>query len=255
MEPVATLVLLPGLDGTDVFFRPLLALLPSSIQPRVIVFPTPNAGGYDELLQFVREVTADLPEFTIFASSFSGPLAIMLAAVEPERVKGIILCSTFVRAPKPGLPRYRFAMVPPVVWTLRAMRRLPVWLRRRDDPLRVAKAETWSRVSAQALAERGRAILEVDVRETLQNCPQPVLCLDFADDQVVPRHNAEEICQLHLAATMVTLPGGHFGMFTHPGPVAEQVVSFIGANSKNPRPSINHPLNVSTPCSHGPVGR
>lgn len=37
-EP-ATLILLPGLDGTDVFFRPLLAALPQWISPIVVQYP------------------------------------------------------------------------------------------------------------------------------------------------------------------------------------------------------------------------
>jgi hypothetical protein len=36
----ATLVLLPGLDGTDVFFQPLLASLPASITPLVVIANT-----------------------------------------------------------------------------------------------------------------------------------------------------------------------------------------------------------------------
>ena len=34
-----TLVLLPGLDGTEVFFKPLLASLPHWIHPRVVCLP------------------------------------------------------------------------------------------------------------------------------------------------------------------------------------------------------------------------
>ena len=39
-----TLVLLPGLDGTEVFFRPLLASLPEWVRPHVVSFPP--AGGH-----------------------------------------------------------------------------------------------------------------------------------------------------------------------------------------------------------------
>jgi len=253
MDAPITLVLLPGLDGTDVFFRPLLALLPRSIRAQAIVFPTPNIGGYDELFQFVREATAGISEFHVFGSSFSGPLAIRLAAAEPERVRGVILCATFVRPPKESLPRYRFAMVPPVVWTVRALRRLPVWLRRRDDPLRMAKAETWARVSAQALAGRARAILGVDVRAALRGCPQPVLCLTFEDDRVVPFHNAEEIRQLHPDTTLVKLPGGHFGMFTHPGPVVERLIPFMAGTVRLGSP-LNPVRKFAEPQSRRDIG-
>lgn len=47
MSIPATLILLPGLDGTEVFFRPLLAWLPKWITPMVVQFPTAgaDAGG------------------------------------------------------------------------------------------------------------------------------------------------------------------------------------------------------------------
>jgi len=37
------LILLPGLDGTDVFFRPLIASLPPPVSPRVVCLPTSGA--------------------------------------------------------------------------------------------------------------------------------------------------------------------------------------------------------------------
>src|SRR5262249_21500880 len=152
------LVLLPGLDGTDVFFRPLAALLPPSIRPLVVRFPQSGDNGYDELLGFVRRAVAKIPEFYVLGSSFSGPLAVLLAATEP-RVRGIILSASFLRSPRPTVARFKFAAVGPVIWMLRAARRIPVWtLRRRQDALRRAKAETWSNVSAHCLAKRVCAI-------------------------------------------------------------------------------------------------
>ncbi|MCS6897224.1 MAG: alpha/beta hydrolase, partial [Nitrospira sp.] len=93
-EP-ATLVLLPGLDGTDVFFRPLLATLPVWIKPTVVQFPTVGANDYPDLLRFVRLTLAERLSYYVLGWSFAGPLALMLAAAEPNRVRGVILASTF----------------------------------------------------------------------------------------------------------------------------------------------------------------
>ena len=87
-----TLVLLPGLDGTEVFFRPLLASLPRWIQPRVVCFPS-GGSNYADLLAIVREALSDYPSFYVLGSSFAGPLALMLAEAEPEKVKGVILAN------------------------------------------------------------------------------------------------------------------------------------------------------------------
>ena len=128
MDPITNLVLLPGLDGTEVFFRPFLAALPPSIRPLVVTYPRSGPNDYKTLLQLVLEKVAHLPTFFLLGSSFSGPLAILLAAAHPARLRGLILSATFLRAPKPHLTRYKFAAVPPVIWSLRFARRFPVWL-------------------------------------------------------------------------------------------------------------------------------
>jgi hypothetical protein len=49
-----TLVLLPGLDGTEVFFKPLVAALPTWIKPVVVTYATAGANDYSNLLPVVR---------------------------------------------------------------------------------------------------------------------------------------------------------------------------------------------------------
>ena len=228
MNSSVILVVLPGLDGTDVFFRPFLAALPAAIRPVVIDYPSEGSNQYADLLKIVRQAVAEIPSFYVLASSFSGPLAIMLARAEREKVRGVILSASFLRAPQPRLARFRFAAVSPVVGMIRTLRRVPIWtLRRRADPLRRAKAETWSRVSSRVLAARVRAILDVDVRQTLRSCRQPLLCVAYADDEVVSRENAEEILQCHGAAELVVLPGGHMAMHSDPDRLATEIVRFI----------------------------
>jgi pimeloyl-ACP methyl ester carboxylesterase len=222
-----TLVVLPGLDGTDVFLRPLLASLPSTIRPVVVSYPDSGAATYEDLLTLVRQTVADMPEFYILAFSFAGPLAIKLAAAEPSRVLGVLLAASFLRLPKRHLTSFELAAVGPVLFILRTIRRLPIWLfRRADDPLRVAKAEIWSRVSARALAGRVRALMRADVRTLARSCAHDLLCVSFEDDRVVSRDCANEIIDCVPQARLVSLPGHHFAMFADPGPLASEVVSF-----------------------------
>src|SRR5262245_22326935 len=222
-----TLVLLPGLDGTDVFFRPLIAELPASIRPLVVCYQQSGANTYEDLLRVVREAVSRVPEFFVLGSSFSGPLAVMLAAAEPGRVRGLILAATFLRSPKEGLARIRFAAVEPMIWSIRTVRRIPIWLRKRTDPLRLAKAETWSRVSARCLAARTRAVLGVDVREEFRRCSRPVLCVAFGEDRVVPRDKTAEFLVHRPSARLVTLPGGHLAMHSDPIRLRDEVVRFM----------------------------
>ena len=54
----ATLVLLPGLDGTAAMFGPLLASLPPWIRPVVVTYPPSGPNGYDDLLPLVQRAIA-----------------------------------------------------------------------------------------------------------------------------------------------------------------------------------------------------
>ena len=228
MPNPTTLVLLPGLDGTEVFFEPLLASLPRSVRPLIVCFPTSGSNEYADLLATVREAVSAVPSFYVLGWSFSGPLALMLAAAEPAKVRGVILSAAFVHPPRPIYSRLRFAAVTPVMWTIRVGRRVPVWLfRGPSDQFRCDKAETWRRVSAAVLAKRVRAILSLDAREHLRRCPHPVLYIAGSHDEVVPRHNVEGIVCVRPSVHVRTIEGRHFAMYTNPKGAADVITEFI----------------------------
>lgn len=94
-----TLVLLPGLDGSGVLFRPLIGHLSSQFRPIVVAYPPDQAIGYDELLPLVLQALPTSAPFAILGESFSGPLALMAAAHSPKGLQAVILCASFVRNP------------------------------------------------------------------------------------------------------------------------------------------------------------
>jgi pimeloyl-ACP methyl ester carboxylesterase len=223
-----TLILLPGLDGTEVFFRPLLATLPPWIHAKVVGFPSSGANEYAHLLAIARKAVGDVSSFFVLGSSFAGPLALMLAEAEPEKVRGVILATTFVSPPRRMYTQMRFTAVEPAIWMLRACRRIPVWLSRGpSDQLRLDKIETWKRVSARTVAARIRALLRVDARELLKGCPVPVLCLAGSSDGVVPQHNVEEIVRVRPSVRVRVIKGGHFVLYTNPTAAAEAINEFL----------------------------
>lgn len=222
-----TLVLLPGLDGTDIFFQPLLAALPPSVQPLVVSYPAASGQGYDELLALVRRAIADVPQCHVLGWSFSGPLALKLAAAEPHKVCGVILAASFVRAPNRLASALRFALVGPAIWGWRAARRLPLLLRPRSDAWRQAKMRTWNQVSARTLAARLRAIMAVDARAELRGLVQPVLYLASSQDAIVPHRNRDEIARLSPGVQVVTIPGHHQALYSQPRAAADAITAFI----------------------------
>lgn len=221
-------MLLPGLDGTDVFFRPLLAALPEWVTPLVVQFPPTGANEYSDLLALTRKALAEAQSCYVLGWSFSGPLALMLASAEPEKVRGVVLASTFVRPPRRIYAQLRWAAVTPTVWIIRAGKRLPVWLSRSStDRLRRDKTETWKRVSAGMIAARIRTLLAVDARHLLKTCPCPVLCVAGRDDRVVPHHNVEEMVRLRESIRIHMVPGHHFSIYTNPVDTSAAIAEFI----------------------------
>ncbi len=223
-----TLLLLPGLDGTDIFFQPLLAELPPAVQALAVRYPASMPHDYAALLALVRRMIADVPHCHVLGWSFSGPLALMLAAAEPRKVRSVILAASFVRAPHPLAARLRFALVAPVIWSWRALRRAPLLLLRPGtDAWRRAKLQSWRQVGARTLAARLRAIMAVDVRAELRALAQPVLYLASDRDGVVPHRNRDEILRLRPSVQLATLPGHHQSLYSHPQEAARAICAFL----------------------------
>ena len=105
------LVLLPGMDGTGDLFEPLQEALDPRTRVDIVRYPGSGPQGYDELEPRIRaQLPADEP-FVLLGESFSGPLAIAIAATPPPGLRGLILCCSFARAPAPGLALLRLSLI------------------------------------------------------------------------------------------------------------------------------------------------
>lgn len=228
-ETSVRLLLLPGLDGTEVFFGPLRAALPDWITTEVVTYPTAGPNGYADLLPLVERALLSAGDCIVLGWSFAGPLALQAAKAHPGRVRGIILCASFVRAPRPWLAPLRHAVTPEVMFLLRALKRSRYALRGYpSEALREAKAETWRRVRPPELAARARAVLSVDARAELAAVTAPVLCLTASHDEVIPRSKRAEILATRPTAVTAEIAGPHLALFTNPGAAAEAIAGFIG---------------------------
>ncbi len=98
-----TLVILPGMDGTGLFLDPFILALGTGFDVKVVQYPTSPPLGYTELEDFVSAALPREGPFFILGESFSGPLAVALAAKDSSRLNGLILCASFVRNPRPGI--------------------------------------------------------------------------------------------------------------------------------------------------------
>jgi pimeloyl-ACP methyl ester carboxylesterase len=204
-------LLLPGLDGSGRLFAPLLAAGPRRIAPTVLSFPPDAPLGYDDLLPRVR---AALPQdrFLLVAESFSGPLAVRVAAERPPGLAGVVLAATFLHRPlNPMLHPIR-GLVGARLFGLRLPAAVIRHFMAGPDAPDAVVAEVQAAVAAVApevLAHRSRQALEVDVRDLLGNVDAPLLVLQPRRDRLIRADVAGEVLAVRPDAEVALLEAPH----------------------------------------------
>ena len=175
---MVTLLLLPGMDGTDELFGAFVAALGGEFQVKVVRYPNSEPLGYAELESFARAAIPAEGSYVILGESFSGPIAVSLCAGAPDRLKGLVLCCSFVSNPRAAFSGLRslvgflpVALAPVGVLSHMVLGRFST------GALRSAVAHAVAQVSPSALRARLRAVLSVDVSAKLASATVPVLYL------------------------------------------------------------------------------
>lgn len=223
------IVLLPGLDGTGLLFSRFVSALGSNFETTVVRYPENQALNDAEHERIARLSLPRERPFIILGESFSGPIAISIAASKPSGLVGLILCCTFARNPLYFYARFKsclglvpFNVIPKILQT-------PFLLGRFSTPsLRAEHRESVSRVSNAALRARIRAIFEVDVSAKLQQVAIPILYLRASADHVIPRRASEHIRQIAPNVRIVELKAPHMLLQAQPSAAATAVADFAG---------------------------
>lgn len=229
VNPRTNLVLLPGLDGSGILFQPLLRHLHDQICPLVIDYPPDRPLGYEQLLPLVSAKLPSDERVVLLGESFSGPLAMMIAAKRPSNLAGLILCASFLRNPIWFRPRWLGYLARPTAFRFfPAFRRIRAMLaHRRNSELPTLFAQSLSQVRPDVLSCRVRAVLTVDVRDDLRACTVPLLYLRGGRDLLVPPQNAKEIVSICPSARVVRIPSSHWVLQTQPEAAARAISSFV----------------------------
>src|SRR3981081_958267 len=99
----ARLLVLPGMDGTGQLLQPFVEAIGARARCTICAYPTHTALDYDQLTKLVEQSVPRNEPWVILAESFSGPIAVKIAAANPRGLKGVILCASFVKNPLPLL--------------------------------------------------------------------------------------------------------------------------------------------------------
>jgi pimeloyl-[acyl-carrier protein] methyl ester esterase len=211
MPPLPPWVLLPGLDGTATLFEPFLEALGPHRPAQAVAYPGDRVLDYDALERFVRQRLPSEGPFLVLGESFSGPLAIRLAADPPRGLAGVMLVASFASSPV-RIPGWLGRALAPAL----ASGHPPIALMSRrllgDDPppgLRDALDRAVRSVSPTVLAARQLAVLEVDVRPLLARVGVPLGYLQAGQDRAVPRRSARAIAARYPQLWLERIPGPH----------------------------------------------
>jgi pimeloyl-ACP methyl ester carboxylesterase len=223
-----SLVILPGLDGIGARIAPFMRRLVPSAEARVIAYPPDIELGYGELEALVRRELATADRYALLAESFSGPIAIRIAADPPPGLLGVILCGTFAANP------YPWANPVGALAAWLPLKAMPRWLRAplmwgSADPKRAPPRaqRSLSGVAGRVVRRRLRAILKVDERAQLAHIRLPCLVLTARRDRIVPRRATRALLAGLPEAQKQEIDGPHLLLQACPHEAAAAVLRFL----------------------------
>lgn len=228
-RPRIQLVLLPGMDGTGRFFAPLIGVLPPDVLPKVISYPTDNPLTYAQAERLVWDALPSQGEFALLGESYSGPIALRIAAQRPAGLRAVVLAVSFAQAPKTKAARITSKLgtlalgIPPPDWIVRRFFLGPG----APSDLVAGFKQVVGAVRPEILATRLRDILEVDVRQELKSGPYPLLCIAASNDRLVPQRIYRAMAELRPDMELVTIEGPHCLLQRNPSVAAERISEFL----------------------------
>jgi pimeloyl-ACP methyl ester carboxylesterase len=223
-----SLVLLPGMDGTGTLFEDFAAAIRPAFNPIIVAYPNNAKLGYAELEPIARAALPHDEPFLILGESFSGPIAISIAASQPRGLRGLILCCTFARNPHPLLP-LACAILKPF-----PAGRLPAFIQHRnlfgkyDSPqLRAQLRRLRNLVSPNTLKARLEAVASIDASEKLRRVQVPILDLRAKNDRVVSSSSGRHIKKVLPSVDAVELDTSHLLVQTVPQDALAAINDFV----------------------------
>ncbi|MFH1469140.1 MAG: alpha/beta hydrolase [Pseudomonadota bacterium] len=232
------LALLPGLDGTGRLFAPLQAALAASEQAVTVTYPEDIPLDEPALLAWVGARLPRREPFLLVAESFSGPVAMAVAASAPPNLLGLVLVATFAEPPRRP-PRWcvrlllpwLFRLPPPAFalrWLLLGPGAPQGLVRGLRDALRA--------VAPAVLAHRVRQVLATDALAALAAVKVPVLYLEGGKDRLVPARCAQRIAAHLPGLERASIAAPHLLLQRTPKAALARIRAWWRAHSDRARP-------------------
>ncbi|MDM0097102.1 alpha/beta hydrolase [Variovorax sp. J22G73] len=224
-------MLLPGMDGTGDLFAPLTAALGPGAAVDVVRYSGTQPQSYAELEPLVRAQLPREEPFVLLGESFSGPLAISIAAAPPPGLRGLILCCSFARSPSPGLALLRGGLLELMMKLLHLDAMRPpmrhMLLGRFATPQLAGMLQgSLRQVSGAVMARRMHEVQRVNVVDKLAQVRVPSMYLQALQDRIVPAQAALVIQRALAGLQVVRFEGPHGLLQAAPAATAQAIDHF-----------------------------
>ncbi|MBI5480460.1 MAG: alpha/beta hydrolase [Deltaproteobacteria bacterium] len=177
-----------------------------------------------------RQATPVREPVVLLGESFSGLVAVRLAARQPVGLAGLVLVASFLRYPPARAFLFStlardllFRVTPPAA----LLRMLLLGMDAPDALVEAARAAI-RRVDAEVLARRLRAVLAADVRANLAGTRMPVLYLGGFHDRLVGRWAAEQVKVVRPDSEVLVLDAPHLVLQRRAEEAAAALTAFAG---------------------------
>lgn len=228
------LVLLPGMDGTGHSLRAVAPhLVPHGIEALPFRYPGDEVLGYDDLEAWIRARLPAEGPFWVGGESFSGPLAVRLAADPPPGLAGVTLIVSFVTNPIWRGFRTAAKLVgalpfhgPPPGWFMRQL-----LMTGASDAMMRGYSDEVRHVHAEVMARRVDEMNHVDVRHQLQDARVPVTYLRANQDRMVGHEALSEVIRLRPGIRVQAIDGPHLVLLTRPEASAQALARLVRAGA------------------------
>lgn len=219
------------MDGTGDLFAPLVQAMGPQAAIDVVRYPGREVLGYAELEPLVRAQLPTQAPYVLLGESFSGPLALSVAASRPPGLRGLVLCCSFARRPTPGLAFLRAGLLELSMSLLHSkLMRVPMRHlllgRFSTPPLALLLHNALQQVSVAVMTRRLREMQRVNVVDKLPLIRVPAMYLQATQDRLVPEQAADIIRRKMAALRIVRLDGPHCLLQAAPVAAAEAVRAF-----------------------------
>lgn len=218
-------ILLPGMDGTGELLADLAHALSRERQVHIISYPVDERLGYKELTGYVLERLPLNEPFVILGESFSGPIAIEIAAARPVQLKGLVLAASFARHP---LPQFLapFLSLLGVKWLPGNIIAAMLLGKSGTPELKTRLLEILAKLPEATLKHRAGEALRVNKLNRLCEITVPILCLHGRFDRLIGRRSVNEIASAKPDCRIIWLDAAHMLLETHPYEAAEAISKF-----------------------------